>query len=56
MRLLHQLLGWCSHDRITWPLSPTPGAGAYVCCLECGREFDYQIGVGMGKERCAHAG
>jgi len=41
----------CSHQRTTFPLTPTsrnavPGraaaiAGAYVVCLDCGREFAY---------------
>ena len=48
--LINSLFG-CSHRRTTFPLTPTrknagiitPGArsGAYVTCLDCGREFAY---------------
>jgi hypothetical protein len=39
----------CSHQRTTFPLTPTrrnaaPGAtrsGTYVVCLDCGKEFAY---------------
>ena len=50
--MLNSLLGsifGCSHDRTTFPLTPsrkskvTEGArrGTYVVCLDCGKEFDY---------------
>ena len=48
--LFHSLFG-CSHQRTTFPLTPTrknagnpvPVArgGAYITCLDCGREFAY---------------
>jgi hypothetical protein len=31
----------CSHERTSFPLTPTNGRGTYVACLECGREFKY---------------
>lgn len=33
----------CGHDRTTFPLTPKRGGGkgAYVACLDCGREFPY---------------
>ena len=39
----------CAHGRTTFPLTPsrnskTPdraGRGAYIVCLDCGKEFDY---------------
>jgi hypothetical protein len=47
--VLNALFG-CTHDRITFPLTPSrnlrPAAGAhkhgtYVVCLDCGQEFQY---------------
>jgi len=47
--LLNALFG-CTHDLITFPLTPGRGRsasprtqrlGTYVACLECGREFRY---------------
>ena len=32
-------LFWCGHRRTTFPL--TAGGRTYVCCLACGREFEY---------------
>lgn len=40
----------CSHTRYSWPLTRRVRefvsgiqrqAGTYVCCLECGKEFEY---------------
>jgi len=31
----------CSHPRTSWPQSPRGGGRMWVCCLECGAEFDY---------------
>jgi hypothetical protein len=34
----------CSHRRTTFPITPkrpTSWAGAYVTCLDCGKEFAY---------------
>lgn len=34
----------CSHQRTTFPMTPkrkTAGLGAYVSCLDCGKEFAY---------------
>ena len=47
--LLNALFG-CTHDRTTFPLTPSRGRsgsprtqrlGTYVACLDCGREFRY---------------
>jgi len=45
--LLNALFG-CSHDRTTFPLTPsrkmaatTQRHGTYVVCLDCGQEFRY---------------
>lgn len=45
--LLNTLFG-CSHNRITFPLTPSRRMatsanrhGTYVVCLDCGREFNY---------------
>jgi hypothetical protein len=49
-RLLDLLLGFCAHDRCTFPRSLKPGqrrpeaakvTGVYVVCLDCGKEFAY---------------
>jgi hypothetical protein len=34
------LMGYCAHQRTTFPITPR-GSGTYVCCLDCGREFNY---------------
>ncbi|MBM3773927.1 MAG: hypothetical protein FJW37_02075 [Acidobacteria bacterium] len=34
----------CSHERTSFPLTPRRGAArrqTYVCCLDCGKEFQY---------------
>lgn len=38
----------CSHRRLTRPVSPVskagqPHAAAYVVCLDCGKQFEYDI-------------
>jgi hypothetical protein len=48
--LLNNLFG-CSHNKITFPITPTGKMksanagphrhGTYVVCLECGQEFQY---------------
>jgi hypothetical protein len=38
MKLLSLLLG-CRHRRTTFPM--TAGGRTYVCCVSCGREFEY---------------
>ena len=41
--VLDTLFG-CSHQRTTFPMKPkrpTAGLGAYVSCLDCGKEFAY---------------
>jgi hypothetical protein len=49
-KLLKLLLGFCAHDRYTFPISLKPGqyrpeaakaTGVYVVCLGCGKEFAY---------------
>ena len=49
-KLLDLLLGFCAHDRYTFPISLKPGqhrpeaakvTGVYVVCLDCGKEFAY---------------
>jgi len=49
-KLLDLLLGFCAHDRCTFPISFKPGqprpeaakvTGVYVVCLDCGKEFAY---------------
>ena len=40
------LLGRCSHRRMSFPLTPKVrgipvAGGAYVTCLDCGKEFRY---------------
>ena len=47
IRLLNSLFG-CSHRRTTFPITPVrrigftnSQKGAYVVCLDCGREFGY---------------
>lgn len=41
--VLDSLFG-CSHQRTTFPMTPkrpTARVGAYVSCLDCGKEFAY---------------
>ncbi|MGA7239125.1 MAG: hypothetical protein WBY44_25820 [Bryobacteraceae bacterium] len=48
--ILNSFFG-CAHQRTTFPLTPsrksagtsasTPRSGAYVVCLDCGKEFAY---------------
>jgi len=49
-KLLDLLLGFCTHDRCTFPMRPKPGqrrseaaraTGVYIVCLHCGKEFPY---------------
>jgi hypothetical protein len=49
-KLLDLLLGFCAHNRCTFPISLKPGkhrpeaaevTGIYVVCLDCGKEFAY---------------
>ncbi len=49
-KLLDTLLGYCAHDRYTFPLTLRPSqrrsgaatlTGTYVVCLDCGKEFPY---------------
>ena len=42
LRALIQVFVGCSHQRTTFPITPTPGSNqTYVSCLDCGREFEY---------------
>lgn len=44
VRSLLSFFGGCSHSRTTFPLTPARKGfkgHTYVCCLECGREFEY---------------
>ena len=47
MQDLANLLFGCHHRRITRPITPVhkPGAHveAYVVCLECGKQFHYDV-------------
>ncbi len=43
--ILNAMFG-CSHKRTTFPITPARNSksarkGTYVCCLDCGEEFDY---------------
>lgn len=45
---LMNLLFRCSHRRLTRPVSPASKTGqpqgqAYVVCLECGKQFEYDV-------------
>lgn len=45
---LMNLLFRCSHRRLTRPVSPVSKAGqpqgqAYVVCLDCGKQFEYDV-------------
>ncbi len=49
-KLLDLLLGFCAHNRYTFPISLKPGqhgpeaarlTGVYVVCLDCAKEFAY---------------
>jgi DNA-directed RNA polymerase subunit RPC12/RpoP len=42
------LLFRCSHRRLTRPVTPVskkgvPQGGTYVVCLDCGKQFDYDV-------------
>ena len=43
LSLVFDSLFGCSHQRTTFPITPKPPArqGAYVSCLDCGKEFAY---------------
>lgn len=48
MKVVLDALFGCSHRRTSFPLTPKGGRGiagahrrAYVACLDCGREFEY---------------
>jgi DNA-directed RNA polymerase subunit RPC12/RpoP len=49
------LLFRCSHRRLTRPVAPITKAGhphsqSYVVCLDCGKQFEYNLGeMRMGK-------
>jgi hypothetical protein len=49
------LLFRCSHRRITRPITPVPKTGetylgTYVVCLDCGKQFEYDLDhMRMGK-------
>jgi hypothetical protein len=49
------LLFRCSHRRLTRPMAPVSKAGkphsqAYVVCLDCGKQFEYDVNtMRMGK-------
>src|ERR1700750_1153714 len=49
------LLFRCSHRRLTRPMAPVSRAGkphsqAYVVCLDCGKQFEYDVNtMHMGK-------
>jgi hypothetical protein len=43
----------CSHRHITRPITPRGGGQAYVACLDCGRQLQYdletmQVGAQIG--------
>ena len=44
--MLSKLLGYCFHNRYTWP--QTIRGRTYVACLECGRELPYNFDA-LGK-------
>jgi hypothetical protein len=52
---LLNLLFRCSHKRLTRPLAPITNAGqpksqSYVVCLDCGKQFEYDMTrMSMGK-------
>jgi hypothetical protein len=42
--MINFLSSWlfeCSHRKTTFPLTRVRNTGAYVACLECGKEFPY---------------
>jgi hypothetical protein len=51
MGIILALFG-CRHARLTFPLTPmTPRRGrTYVACLGCGKQFEYEVGSGRGRE------
>lgn len=50
MNFLAILAGFCPHRRTSFPLTLAPRDFAHVSCLDCGREFEYVIGKGLGRE------
>jgi hypothetical protein len=45
---LFDTLFGCRHKRFTRPITPirkpgSPGGDAYVACLECGKQFHYDV-------------
>lgn len=53
------LLRRCTHERVTFPQTPVrrtqfgthpTGEPCSVACLDCGRRFAYELGVGRGAE------
>lgn len=43
---LLSLFGYCRHEHMTTPLTPTSGprkGKTYVTCLDCAREFRYDL-------------
>jgi len=44
LKLVFESLFGCSHRRMTFPITPKRPSGrpgAYVTCLDCGKEFAY---------------
>ena len=44
MSKLFRWLFGCAHTRTTYPITPGRSSArkhTYVCCLDCGRELDY---------------
>lgn len=68
-KLLDLLLGFCAHDRYTFPISLKPSqhgpeaariTGIYVVCLDCGKEFAYsweemRVVSGPGRQKSPRA-
>jgi DNA-directed RNA polymerase subunit RPC12/RpoP len=58
------LLFRCSHRRLTRPITPVmksgqPHGDTYVVCLDCGKQFAYdvqQMQIGKAIDRSPHAG
>jgi hypothetical protein len=41
----------CTHQKTTFPITPKRRGRAYVACLDCGKEFDYDWkNMRMGEE------
>ena len=53
---MFNLLFGCAHRKTTFPLTAGRGRGAaYVVCLDCGKEFDYDWKeMRMGEAVLAH--